>query len=129
MTRARSFDLVWPYVAAAGVGYLLGSLALPAFAALAGGSSSTPLMRVGLVLREDPHAPPVTWPGLDVDLETVRSLLVSPEREVFELLVAVRGLNSAARSDWSRAAKICRSLAWPRCEHAALEQMKEQSRP
>jgi len=129
MTRARSFDLVWPYVAAAALGYLLGSLAVPAFAALAGESSSTPLARIGLALREDPHAPLVAWPALEADLRTVRSSLVSPEREVFELLLAVRGLDSGGKSDWNHAEQVCRSLAWPRCDRAALEQLKEQSRP
>jgi hypothetical protein len=129
MTRARTFDLVWGYVAAAGLGYLLGSLAVPAFAELAGESSSTPITRVALVLREDPHAPAIVWAGLDADVKAVRSPLLSPEREVFDLVVAVRGLNSGGTSDWSHAEKICNSLAWPRCDRAALEQLKEQSRP
>jgi hypothetical protein len=129
MTRARSFDLLWPYVAAAGLGYLLGSLALPAFTASAEGSSSTPFSRVGLVLREDPLAPPVAWPALDADVEAVRAPLTSPEREIFELVAAVRGLNGGRTSDWNHAERICRSLAWPRCDRSALEQLKEQSRP
>jgi hypothetical protein len=129
MTRARSFDLVWPYFAAAALGYLLGSLAVPAIAALAGESSSTALSRVGFVLREDPLAPPTAWPALDADLRTVRSALASPEREVFDLVVAVRGLNTDGTSDWNHAEQICRSLAWPQCERAALEQLKEHSRP
>jgi hypothetical protein len=129
MTRARSFDLVWPYVAAVGLGYLLGTLTVPAFAALSGDSAATPAARVGLALREDPQASPVAWPALDADLATVRSSLVSPEREVFDLLVAVRGLDSGGRSDWSHAEQHCRSLGWPRCERAVLEQLKEHSRP
>ena len=129
MTRARSFGLVWPHVAAAALGYLLGSLAVPAFAALSGGSSGTSLMRVGLALREEPHAPPFAWPGLSGDVEAVRSPLVSPQREVFDLVVAVRGLDSGGTSDWSRAEQICRSLAWPRCDRAALSLLKEQCRP
>jgi hypothetical protein len=129
MTRARSFARVWPYVAAAAVGYLLGSLAVPALAAVAGGSTSTPLARVGLLLREDPHAPKLAWPALEADVEAVRAPLVSPEREVFEILVAALGMNSGGTSDWHRAEQICRSLAWPRCDRAALEQLAEQSRP
>jgi hypothetical protein len=129
MTRARSFDRVWPYLAAAALGYLLGSLAVPVLAAFRAGSSSTPLARVGLLLREDPQATKLTWPALRADLEAVRSPLVSPEREVFDLVVAVRGLHGDGTSDWHQAEQICRSLAWPRCDRAALEQLKEQSRP
>jgi len=40
----------------AALGYLLGSVALPAFAAVVGASSSTPVARVGYVLREQPQA-------------------------------------------------------------------------
>jgi hypothetical protein len=128
MTRARPFDLIWPYFAAASLGYLLGSLAVPALAAFAGQGSSSPLARVGLMLREDPQVSPVPWPALDADLEAVRSSLASPEREVFELSVAVRGLNSGGRSDWNHAEQICRSLAWPRCDRAALAQLTEHGR-
>ena len=129
MTRARSFGLVWPYLAAAALGYLLGSLAVPAFAALTGRGSSTPLTRVGFVLREDPHAPSPEWSVLDADLQAVRAPLASPQRDVFDLVVAVRGMDNGGSSDWSRAEQICRTLAWPRCDRDALAQLKELSRP
>ncbi|MEI9942491.1 MAG: hypothetical protein WDO69_35200 [Pseudomonadota bacterium] len=130
MTRARSFGLVWPYAAAAALGYLLGTLAATAFASLAGGSSSTPLARVGFALRADPHAPPAAWSsGLGADVQAVRAPLASQQREVFDLVVAVRGLDNAGNSDWTRAEQICRGLAWPRCDPPALAQLKEQSRP
>src|SRR4051812_28932743 len=124
MTRARSFGLVWPHAAAAALGYLLGSLAVPAFAALAGESSGTSAMRVGLALRSPPPAPPATWPGLSGDVEAVRAPLASPQREVFELVLAVRGLDSGGNTDFARAEQICRSLAWPRCDRAALALLK-----
>jgi len=85
-------------------------------------------MRVAVALKEDPHAPHIAWPGLAADLEAVRSTLASPEREVFELVVSVRGLNDAGNSDWNRAEHICRGLSWPRCDRATLAQLKE-SRP
>jgi len=129
MTRAHSFDLVWPHVAAAALGYLLGSVALPMLAALGGGSSNTPLARVGFALREDPHAASPEWSVLDADLQAVRAPLASPQRDVFDLVVAVRGMDNGGNSDWSRAEQICRRLAWPRCDRDALAQLKELSRP
>jgi hypothetical protein len=129
MTRALSFGLVWPYFGAAVLGYLLGSIAAPALAALGGGGSNTPLSRVGFLLREDPHAPSPAWSAPAADLQAVRSPLGSPQREVFDLVVAVRGLDSAGSSDWSRAEQICRTLAWPHCERDELAQLKELSRP
>jgi len=129
MTRARSFGLVWPYLAAAALGYLLGSLAVPAFAALTGRGSSTPLTRVGFVLREDPHAPPAAWAALGADVQAVRASFASPAREVFELVAAVRGMDNGGQADFRRAEQICRALSWPRCEREGLAQLKEQSRP
>ncbi|HKO49050.1 MAG TPA: hypothetical protein VJV79_15065 [Polyangiaceae bacterium] len=128
MTRARAFGLVWPAALSAALGYLLGSL-LPAFLALAGGSSSTPLSRVGFVLREHTQAPPAAWAALGADLQAVRSAFVSPDREVFDLLVAVHGLDASGTSDWSRAERICRALSWSRCEPSTLALLKEPSRP
>jgi len=129
MTRAHSFAVVWPYVAAAALGYLLGWVAVPVLAALSGGSSNTPLSRVGLVLRDDAHAILPEWSLVDADLQVVRSPLSSPRREVFDLVVAVRGLDNGGNSDWPRAEQICRALTWPRCDRDALSQLKELSRP
>jgi hypothetical protein len=102
---------------------------VPALAAVSGGGSSTPLSRIGFVLREAPLAPIAAWSALRADVEAVRSPLPSPEREVFELVVAVRGLDKDGNSDWNRAEQICRALAWPRCDREALAQLKEHSRP
>jgi len=129
MTRALSFDLVWPYVAATALGYLLGWLAVPAFAALAGGSASTARARVGFVLREDPQAPPAAWAALGADVQAVRTSFASPEREVFDLVVAVRGMDNGGEADFRRAEQFCRALSWPRCDRDALAKLKEQSRP
>src|SRR5437762_14133738 len=107
MTRARSFGLVGRYLLAVALGYLLGSLSVPAFSALFGGSVSTPLSRVGLALREDPRAPSAAWALHDSDLNVVRSSLAAPEREVFDLVAAVRGLDNGGTSEWVRAEQIC----------------------
>jgi len=129
MTRAHSFGLVWPYAVAAAVGYLLGSLAVPALAALATGSVNSPLVRVGFALREDPQAAPGAWPALAADVQAVRSSLAAPEREAFDLVVAVRGLDSGGTSDFQRAERVCQTLTWQRCDRATLMLLKEQSRP
>jgi len=129
MTRARSFGLVWPFVVAAALGYVLGAVAVPAFAGHVSGGASTPLARVGFALRETPQAPPEAWAALGGDVQSVRARLSSPEREVFDLVTALRGLDSGGTSDWGRAEQICHDLSWSRCDRAALEQLKELSRP
>jgi hypothetical protein len=129
MTRARSLGLVWPYLLAIALGYLLGSIALPALSALAGGNTSTPFARVGFALREKPSAPSAAWAVLDADLQVVRSSLAAPQRDVFDLVVAVRGLDGGGTSDWKRAENICNAQSWPRCDKEALAQLKELSRP
>ena len=48
---------------------------------------------------------------------------------VFDLVVALRGLESAGNTDWGRAEALCRGLRWPRCDRPALEEMKRRSRP
>jgi len=129
MTRARSLGLVWPYLLAAVVGYLLGSIAVLASAALGGSSSNTPLARVGFALRESPEAPLPAAGIIDGDVQAVRSSLALPEREVFDLVVAVRGLDNGGTSDWKRAEQICQALTWPRCDREALTQLKERCVP
>ncbi|HYQ44183.1 MAG TPA: hypothetical protein VER11_19510 [Polyangiaceae bacterium] len=128
MTRARPLGLIWPYLLAAALGYLLGSIAVPASAALGGGSSNTPLARVGFALRDNPEAPQLAA-MLDGDLQAVRSSLAVQEREVFDLVVAVRGLDNGGTSDWNRAERICQALTWPRCDREALTQLKVHSVP
>src|SRR6185369_1810154 len=128
MTRARSLGPVWPYLLAVALGYLLGSIALPLLS-LAQGSTSTPLARVGFALRENPSASTAAWAVLDADLSVVRSSIAAPQREVFDLVVAVRGLDNGGNSDWVRAQKICESLSWTRRDKDALGQLKDLSRP
>jgi hypothetical protein len=122
------------------VGFVLGghfskSRLLP-FGHLPG--TSTPLTRVGLALREDDlNATPEAWSALGADVDAARWELTGPghapehdqARDVFDLVVAVRGLKSGGDSDWGRAEQLCRSLEWPRCDHPALEELKARSRP
>ena len=120
---------VGPYAAAAALGYLLGTLAVHALVAVPGGSSSTPLARVGFVLRDAPSAPSASWSALSAYVEAVRSSLVSPEREAFDLVAAVHGLHNGGNGDWELAERICRGLGWSRCDRTALERLKELTRP
>ena len=132
--------LIGTYLAAAVVGFVVGGHSawawLPPFGHDAG--TSTPLTRVGSVLRQDNlKAAPEAWSALGADVDAVRSEFAGqthePERdqarEVFDLMVAVRGLKSAGDSDWGRAEQLCRALKWPRCDRPALEELKVRSRP
>jgi hypothetical protein len=127
--------LVWgalagTYLVAALVGFVLGGH-FPR-------STSTALTRVGLALRQgDLQATPEAWSALGADVDTVRWQFSGgardPEREqarqVFDLVVAVRGLKSDGSTDWAEAEQLCRALEWPRCDRPALEELKSRSRP
>ena len=51
------------------------------------------------------------------------------QRRVFDLVVAVRGLENEGQADWDKAEQLCRGLGWPRCDRPALEALKRRSRP
>jgi hypothetical protein len=85
---------------------------------------------VGFALREDNlKAAPEAWAALGADVDTVRSGFSGQERDVLDLVTAVRGLKNAGNSDWSQAEQLCRALKWPRCDRPALEELKARSRP
>lgn len=93
-------------------------------------SAPTPLARVGVALQAtDLKASPGEWALLRDDVQTVSSAWNAQERSVFDLVVALRGLGSGGETDWGKAEVVCRALRWPRCDRAALEQMKNSSRP
>ena len=108
-------------VAAAALGYILGARGL---LPLGRGGASTPLARIGLALQNDSASA-----SLRTDVETVRAGVKPEDLGVFDLVVAVRGLDSAGNTDWGRAEALCRGLRWPRCDRPALEEMKRRSRP
>jgi hypothetical protein len=87
------------------------------------GGASTPLARIGLALQDDSAGA-----SLRADVETVRAGVKPEEIGVFDLVVALRGLDSAGTADWGRAEALCRGLRWPRCDRPALEEMKRRSR-
>ena len=88
------------------------------------GGASTPLARIGLALQDDGASA-----SLRADVEAVRAGLKPEDLGVFDLVVALRGLESAAHTDWGRAEALCRGLRWPRCDRPALDEMKRRSRP
>ena len=93
-------------------------------------SAPTPLARVGVALQAtDLKASPGAWASLRDDVRAVGAAWNAQERGVFDLVVALRGLDSGGDSDWGRAEVLCRALRWPRCDRAALDQMKDSSRP
>lgn len=117
------------YLAALALGYGLGARGLLPYGPLRA-STSTPLARVGLALKsENWHADARTSAALREDIATVRAGLSSPEREVFELVVAVRGLDNGGNLDVPAAEQSCRALKWPRCDAPALELLRRRSRP
>lgn len=88
------------------------------------GGASTPLARIGLALQDDG-----TSASLRADVETVRAGTQPEDLGVFDLVVALRGLDSAGNTDWGRAEALCHALSWPRCDRPALDEMKRRSRP
>jgi len=122
--------LVATYALAAVIGFVAGPRLLDR-------STSTPLARVGLALREPgvvsqaagAAADRAAWAALRDDVEIVRRAAKAGDGDVLDLVVAVRGLASGGDSDWARAEQICRGLRWPRCDRAALEELKKRSAP
>ena len=93
-------------------------------------SAPTPLARVGVALQAtDLRASPGEWASLRADVQAVSATWNAQQRGVFDLVAALRGLSSGGDSDWGKAETICGALRWPRCDRAALEQMKGSSRP
>lgn len=125
----RRIVLMAVYGAAVALGYGLGLRGLLPYGPLQA-STSTPHARVGWVLEQgEPRGDAASWSELRGDLETVRASFGSPEREVFDLVAALRGLGNGGQPDLARAGEICRSLKWPRCDEPALQAIRQRSRP
>jgi hypothetical protein len=101
-----------------------GVFACAAFLSGRGRRPGTPLARIGLAL----HDARDDLASRD-DVASVRAALQPDEWAVFDLVVALRGLEGGAHTDWGRAEALCRGLRWPRCDRPALEEMKRRSRP
>jgi len=121
--------LIATVVAAAALGVLLGLRGAFPFGKILPATDSTPLARVGYALRGGP----LSLSGreraaLQADLDSVRAHW-SGEVPAFELVVALRGLTTHGEPEWTRAAELCHTLRWPRCDRPALEAIRERSRP
>jgi len=124
---SRRFLLVALYLAAGAFGYAIG---VKGFRPAQPGEASASLARVGFALRADgPHGTAEDWKQLRNDVDIVRANWKSEERDVLDLVVAVRGLRNGGNADYAEAERLCRALAWPRCDQPALERLKQRSRP
>jgi hypothetical protein len=86
---------------------------------------------VGFALQEasPPKTTPEDWAALRTDVDYVRGALTVQTGGVFDLVVAIRGLDSDGQPNWDKAEQICRALRWSRCERTALEDLRVRSRP
>lgn len=124
---SRRDALIGCYLIAAVLGYLWGGLPSAASSELSGSSA---LGRVGLALqRQSATGLKESAAALAADIERVRADFTGEQRNVFDLVVAVRGLANQGHSQWQQAEALCHSLKWPRCDRAALEEMKRRSTP
>ncbi len=125
---ARRGAMIGRYLVAAVLGYVCGARGVLTFGPFR--QTSTPLARLGYALQQDhPEASGAAWRDLRDDIETIHRSWTGQERDVLDLVVAVRGLARNGESDWDRAEQLCRGLKWPRCDRPALEELKWRSRP
>jgi len=125
----RRVGLIAAYVVAGAAGYFAGTSG--AFGSTkVSSAAATPRARVGFALREQaPKAGPRSWERLRRDVTLVRDSLPPGDRPVFELVVALRGLDNGGTTDWDEAKRVCERLEWPRCDRGSLEELKKRSRP
>lgn len=116
--------LIGLYLVAAVLGYVFGARGYLSFGPFR--QTSTPLARLGYALQQEG---PAASPELRGDFDAVRASWTGQERDVLDLVVAVRGLARNGESDWVLAEQLCRGLKWPRCNRPALEELERRSRP
>jgi len=126
---SRLAAVIASYAVAAALGYLVGVKGVPPF----GAGPTSPrraALRVGRVLGQaEPQGPPEAWEALKSDVAVVREDWPPALGKVFDLVVAARGLRNGGKADWAEAQQLCRALKWPRCDQAALEDLRARSRP
>jgi hypothetical protein len=85
---------------------------------------------MGLALRDGTsNADPASLSLLSRDVDRVRVSLGVPERDAFELVVALRGLKTGGKPDVGGAEQSCRALKLARCDARALELLQKRSAP
>jgi len=60
------------------------------------------------------------------DVAAARAPLEETARQVFDLAVALRGLENRGVPDWEQARLLCERLDWERCDRGTLEAMARQ---
>jgi len=122
----RGRGLVAVYALAVATGYVVGTRG-GFFGDL---SPLTPLGRVGFALGSAPLSrdAEADWERLKQDVDAVHSNWDPKDQAIFDLVVAVRGLQSRQQPNWELASKLCSELRWPRCDRAALAAL-ERSAP
>ena len=124
---SRRIGLIAAYLLAAAAGYAIG---IADWGSFRSAPVSSPLARVGYALRaENPQATAEEWALLRQDLSAVRAHWKPEERDVFDLVVAIRGLEGQGQPNYQEAERLCRALRWPRCDRAALDALRQRSRP
>ena len=123
--------LVATYLVAALVGGILGRQGAFSFGAGSNEAKSTSLARVGFALQDPSpeQTQPADWAALRADVDYVREKVNAQTNGVFDLVVAVRGLDHGGTPDFGKAEQLCRALKWSTCDRAALEQLRLSSRP
>jgi hypothetical protein len=116
--------LIGLYLAVAVLGYVCGARGDLSFGPFR--QTSTPLARLGYALQQEAPAASAELGG---DIDAISASWTGQERDVLDLVVAVRGLTRNGESDWVLAEQLCRGLKWPRCDRPALEELKRRSRP
>lgn len=111
-------------LATGGCGYVLG--AGYAHSSAWGEQLQTPLGRIGYRMSVKPHEPPEGFPPVKEDLTAAQQALGQAEGQMLQLLVALHSLEEQEASNLSKAAAACGTLAWPRCDEAALRRMQEE---
>jgi len=108
----------------------------PAAAGVIGGatwlgvqSSATPTItaedRIDRVIAGVEREP--DWSLLERDLTLVRPTFTGSSAQVFELVVALRGLSKRGVADFERAEQACHAAGFARCERRSLEEMRAQT--
>lgn len=122
--------LIAVYLVAAAGGYRLGARGLLRVTNEPRNATADAAARVGVALGEEaPRADAVSWAALRDDIDVTRAAFPPPQRQVLDLVVAVRGIENGGQPEWTRAAEQCRALGWGRCERATLEELRKLTRP
>ena len=122
--------LIAVYLVAALGGYTLGGRGLLRPTPDRRDLNADAMARVGYALgAEGVSADAASWAALRDDIDVARATFPAPQRQVFDLVVSLRGIENGGQPEWSRAEEQCRALHWARCDRPTLEELRTGSRP